>query len=364
MVTDIPNCLTTVTDIPNLPSMVTDIPNQDTLLPDRHPQGELFVCDVTDAVIKDDMASMEHPVFTLATKPDLQIRRYEQGDRWLEITPSVKGLATIYDKDILIYAVSQLIAAKNAGRPIAREIVISARELLIFTNRYTGGRDYGLLEDALSRLGGTRLRTNIKTAGNEQTREFGLVEESTVERDRKTKRITNIRITLSQWLYQAIEAQEVLTLNRDYFRLRKPIERRIYEIARKHCGAQVEWRISLATLKKKCGSNSPLKQFRYLLKDLVEHDHLPDYSVRFGDDDMVLFINRRVKQEVAEATSTIRLKPETYLDAKTCAPTWDIYYLEERWRGWMTDGGAERPKNPDAAFLGFCRKWYERNGNA
>ena len=195
--------------------MVTEVPNRSPLLPDRHPQQELFVCDVADAVIKDDMASMEHPVFTLSTKPDLEIRRYEHGDRWLEVTPSVKGLATIYDKDILIYAVSQLVAAKNAGRPTSRDISISARELLVFTNRYTGGRDYGLLEDAFARLGGTRLRTNINTGGMEQTREFGLVEQSVVDRDSDTGRITKIQITLSQWLYNAIQAQEVLTLNRD-----------------------------------------------------------------------------------------------------------------------------------------------------
>lgn len=342
--------------------MVTEVPNQDTLLPDRHPQQELFVCDVADAVIKDDMASMEHPVFSLSTKPDLQIRRYEQGDRWLEVTPSVKGMATIYDKDILIYAVSQLIGAKNAGRPIARQIVISARELLIFTNRYTGGRDYGLLEDAMARLGGTRLRTNIKTAANEQTREFGLVEGSMVERDRKSGRITSIHITLSEWLYDAVQAQEVLTLNRDYFRLRKPIERRIYEIARKHCGAQDEWRITMALLKKKCGSTSPLKQFRYLLKDLVENDHLPDYSIRLAENDMVVFVNRRVKQEIAISTARVKLSMDAYHDARSCAPGWDIYVLEDKWRMWMADGGMEPPKSPDKAFLGFCRKWYERNG--
>ncbi|MCA9184408.1 MAG: replication initiator protein A [Pirellulaceae bacterium] len=32
----------------------------------------------------------------------------------------------------------------------------------------------------------------------------------------------------------------MLTLHRDYFRLRKPLERRVYEIARKHCGPKAE----------------------------------------------------------------------------------------------------------------------------
>jgi plasmid replication initiation protein len=342
--------------------MVTDIPNQDSLLPDRHPQMALFVCDIADAVIKDDMASMEHPVFTLATKPDLQIRKYEHGEKWLEVTPSVKGLATIYDKDILIFAISQLIAAKNAGRPISRKISISARELLIFTNRYTGGRDYQLLEDSMARLGGTRLRTNIKTAGQEVIFEFGLVESSAVVRDRKSNRITHLELVLSEWLFSAIEAQEVLTLNRDYFRLRKPIERRIYEIARKHCGAQDEWRISLALLRTKCGSNSPLKQFRYIVKGITESNHLPDYSVAFGDDDMVVFSNRRVKEEIKQVTGHIKLQADTYHDARQVAPTWDVYVLEERWRAWMADGDMDTPKSPDKAFLGFCRKWFERNG--
>jgi plasmid replication initiation protein len=39
-------------------------------------------------------------------------------------------------------------------------------------------------------------------------------------------------------LYNAILAREVLTLNRDYFRLDGGLERRIYELARKHCGRQ------------------------------------------------------------------------------------------------------------------------------
>ena len=40
------------------------------LLPQRHPNHDLFICDVLDAIPKDDMASMEHPIFSLATKAD------------------------------------------------------------------------------------------------------------------------------------------------------------------------------------------------------------------------------------------------------------------------------------------------------
>jgi Replication initiator protein A len=98
--------------------MVSDNPKDlRQLLPVRHPQDDLFVCDVADAILKDDMASMEHPFFSLAKKPETTVRRYENGNRWLEVVPSVKGLATIYDKDILIYCISQLIAKMNKGAP-------------------------------------------------------------------------------------------------------------------------------------------------------------------------------------------------------------------------------------------------------
>ena len=78
-------------------------------------------------------------------------------------------------------------------------------------------------------------------------------------------RMTELRITLSDWVFNAVAAREILTLSRDYFRLRKPLERRIYELARKHCGQQDEWVISLELLKKKCGSASQDYEFRRLV---------------------------------------------------------------------------------------------------
>ena len=47
------------------------------LLPHRHPTPDVFVCDVFDGALKSDQASLEHPLFSLATKPDHRIRRYE-----------------------------------------------------------------------------------------------------------------------------------------------------------------------------------------------------------------------------------------------------------------------------------------------
>ena len=83
--------------------------------------------------------------------------------------PSALGLATIHDKDILIYCISQLVAKMNAGVEPHRTLHLKAYDLLVSTNRNTDGRGYEQLEGALDRLSGTRIRTNIKTGGEEIT---------------------------------------------------------------------------------------------------------------------------------------------------------------------------------------------------
>ena len=228
------------------------------LLPVRYPTPDFFVCDLFDAAPKADMASMEHPIFSLSTKPDRRIRRYDHNDRFVEITPSVAGLATIHDRDILIYCISQLIAGINDERPLSKTVRFKAYDLLKATNRMTNGQGYEGLKAALERLRGTTISTNIITGGEEQLDIFGLIDKAKIVRQTRDGRMQDVEVTLSDWVFNAIKAKEVLTLHRDYFRLRKPLERRIYELARKHCGQKDTWRISLDLLQKKCGSNQPI----------------------------------------------------------------------------------------------------------
>jgi plasmid replication initiation protein len=336
------------------------------LLPDRHPQHDLFICDVADAVLKDVMQQMEHPFYSLSKKPETAVRRYEHNGHWIEVTPSVKGLATIYDKDILIYCISQIMGKLKRGESISQRVRINSRELLIFTNRGTSGRDYMALIEALDRLEGTRIRTNVITGEDEQIDGFGLIDASSIRRKHGLDgRLLWCEIKLSDWVFNAIRAQEVLTLHRDYFRLRKPIERRVYELARKHCGQQDEWRVRIEILLKKSGSQSPEKRFRQMIRHLAEHNHLPDYSVSFDPEtDMVTFRNRG-SMAVALPSSSWEgsLDGDAYHDAREAAPGWDVYYLEREWRRWLGENEIE-PKHPARHFVKFCRSWHERRGNA
>lgn len=338
--------------------MVSNTPKVQPLLPERYKQHDLFVCDVADAVLKDDMASMEHPFFALSKKPDTKVRRYENGKFWLEVVPSVRGLATIYDKDILIYCISQMIAGINDGCAPSPHIRIVAKDLLVFINRTTGGKDYEALRDALDRLDGTRIRTNIRTGGEEEYKGFGLIDSFEIRRSESSGRILDVAVTLSDWVFRSIEAKEVLTLHRDYFRLRKPIERRVYEIARKHCGKQDFWHISMETLKKKCGSQAPLKGFRHDIKELARSNHLPDYTLTINEvNDTIRFENRQSMEEKMPLDGDFPLlDPETYHDARSVAPGHDIYHLEQEWRQWWCDSGRPELRQPGRAFVAFCRR--------
>ncbi len=138
---------------------------QPRLLADRHPVRDFFIADIVDWALKDDRHSMEHPFFSLSKNPDHRIRRYEHNEIRVTIAPGAYGLATIWDKDVLIYAVSQLVEAMNQGRPVSRKVRLKAYDLLVATNRHTGGKNYERLAESFRRLAGTRIETNIATNG-------------------------------------------------------------------------------------------------------------------------------------------------------------------------------------------------------
>lgn len=329
------------------------------LLPVRH-QQDFFVCDVFDAALKGDTASMEHPIFSLSKKPDMKIRRYENGDKWAEVRPGAKGLATVFDRDVLIYCVSQLMAALNAGRPVSRILRLTAHDLLIATNRDTSGRGYLQLRESLERLQGTQIATNIVTGGFETFEVFSLINRAKIVRETREGRMQEAEIELSDWVFKAVEAEEVLTLDRRYFQLAKPLERRLYELARKHVGNQTSFKIGLEKLRAKCGSQSTLKEFRRLLqsiiKDDLQHNHMPGYALAL-DGEMVEMRTKVVRGALSPAlhTATLFLHPDTLERGRSLAAGWDIHAVEADWREWVFKKGIT-PRKPDAHFLAFCKR--------
>lgn len=263
------------------------------LVPNRHRQLDFFVADILDAAPKDDMTSMEHPLFALKAG-DKRVRTYERAGSIVTVKPGHDGCATIHDKDVWIYCISQLVEAINRGREdVGRVVRFTAYDFLVTTNRDTSGRAYERLGDALARLSGTRIETNLATDGQRERAGFGLVDSWRVIERNHDERMLAVEVTLPDWLWRSVKAHHVLTLSRDYFRLRKPLDRRIYELARKHCGAQSKWRVTVKTLHEKSGSAAPLRNFRGDVKKLSDSNELPDYRVAFDSEgDTVTFYAR------------------------------------------------------------------------
>lgn len=271
------------------------------LLPVRHIERDFFLCDMFDYAMKDDGASMEAPIFTLSTKPDLSVWHWESkdGNRAVTVTPSVLGRATQFDKDVLIYVISQMTEALNCARQDAKNRIVRfvVYDYLVSTNKPSGGKEYKRLEAALERLRGTSIKTDIKTGGQRVKEGFGIIERwKIVEKSPDDERMIAVEITLSEWLFNAVQAHEVLTIHRDYFRLRKPLERRLYELARKHCGRQATFSIGLELLREKCGAKSHIRAFRMQVLDIAEANTLPGYRLIYNrQSDQVVFCSKDVK---------------------------------------------------------------------
>ena len=211
----------------------------------------------------------------------------------------------------------------------------------------------------MRRLQGTQIETNLRQGGKEYFRVFGLIELAEIVRETRDGRMLDVEITLSDWVFDAIENNHVLTLNRSYFFLRKPLERRLYELARKHCGTQPRWMVGLETLRDKCGSGSTVKEFRRLVGKIIEddeaHGHMPDYTFSFEGENVVV---RPKKAQAVPALPLFALRisrDETFEEARRHAPGWDIQALEQEWRAWVMDKGIV-VHDADAHFLSFCKK--------
>lgn len=344
------------------------------LLPVRHNNNDFFIAEIFDNLpFKDDMASMEYPLFTLSKKPDMRILRYENGNASIEMQPSAFGLPSMMDKDILLYCASVVMNKINQGEYPPKTIRLSLHDVLVATNRHACGKGYKFIKLALNRLTGCMLKTNIKTGKTSQGKMFHLVESAEyLESEYVKDRMVGVEITLSDWFYNSLVAKEVLTINKDYFRLRSPLERRIYEIARKHdkhIKKSKRWNISLENLRLKSGYIASLKHFKQAIKKICSSNHVPDYSLSLNDKDMVVF---SLKKEIDEGPEkgegygsdtplflalelTQALSDTDISKAKKAAGRADIYALWDDFREYNTAKGSKLD-NVTAAFIGWCKK--------
>jgi len=244
-------------------------------------QLKLFRALPGDLAPRDAQDLMAYPFFSLAKSKRLQPIDFRAGavSIRVEATPE-HGMATIWDADVLIWAASQIVNARDAGLSTSPLMASTPYEILTFVGRGISARDYQRLKAGLDRLQSTTVATSIRQLAERRRHRFSWINEWKETAD-TNGRTLGIELILPDWFYSGVlDDALVLTIDRQYFALTGGLERWLYRIVRKHGGRhQPGWSFDLTYLHAKSGSLSPLKHFAYDMRDIVRRQPLPGYSL-------------------------------------------------------------------------------------
>ncbi|PPD15179.1 MAG: RepA replication protein [Methylobacterium sp.] len=252
----------------------------------RHPghereQLDLFRALPGELAPRDAQDLMAYPFFSLAKSKRLAPIDFKAGSIVIRVEAVPEhGMATIWDADVLIWAASQIVEARDIGLRPSRLMATTPYEILTFIGRGVSVRDYDRLKAALDRLQSTTVATSIRQPTERRMHRFSWINEWKERADHRGRPL-GLELILPDWFYAAVlDDALVLTIDRAYFDLTGGLERWLYRLVRKHGGRQeFGWSFDFAHLHAKSGSLSPLKHFAYDLRDIVRRQPLPGYRL-------------------------------------------------------------------------------------
>ena len=250
-----------------------------------------------DMALRDAQDLMAYPFFSLAKSRRVVPIRFEAGGVSLTVEGVPEhGIATIWDADVLIWAASQIVQARDDGFRPSRLMAATPHEILRFARRGTGQTDYRMLKAALDRLQSTTIATSIRQAAGKRLHRFSWINEWK-EHVRTDGRSDGIELILADWFFSGVmDDALVLTLDPAYFGLSGGIERWLYRLVRKHGGRQRDgWRFELRHLHLKSGSLQRYSDFALQVRRLARRQTLLGYQLhieRIGSADWLRFRHR------------------------------------------------------------------------
>ncbi|MGJ4859595.1 replication initiator protein A [Labrys sp. La1] len=245
-------------------------------------QLDLFQSRPGDIAPRHAQDLMAYPFFSLAKSHRVTPIDFRAGGVSIRVEAVPEhGMATIWDADILIWAASQIVEARDAGLRTSRLMAATPYEILKFIGRGTCLHDYQRLKAALDRLQSTTVCTSIRQPVEGRRHRFSWINEWQERTDQRGRPL-GIELILPDWFYRAmLDDAFVLTIDRAYFGLTGGLERWLYRLVRKHGGRQeYGWSFDFSQLHRKSGSLSSLKHFAYDLRDIVRRQALPGYRLR------------------------------------------------------------------------------------
>jgi plasmid replication initiation protein len=244
-------------------------------------QLELFHALPGDLRPRDAQDLMAYPFFSLAKSKRVTPIDFHAGPIGIRVEAILEhGMATIWDADVLIWAASQIVEARDAGLRTSRLMAATPYEILTFVGRGTSSRDYVRLKSALDRLQSTTVATSIRQTNERRRHRFSWINEWKETAD-SNGRPLGIELIVPDWFYTGVlDEALVLTIDRAYFDLTGGVERWLYRLVRKHGGRQRGgWSFDFAHLHAKSGSLSPLKHFAFDIREIVRRQSLPGYRL-------------------------------------------------------------------------------------
>jgi len=244
-------------------------------------QLDLFHALPGDLSPRDAQDLMAYPFFSLAKSKRIAPIDFRAGKVSIrvEAVPDY-GMATIWDADVLIWAASQIVEARDAGLKTSRLMAATPYEILTFVGRGTSARDYDRLKAALDRLQATTILTSIRQQLERRRHRFSWINEWKETSDPHGRPL-GLELILPDWFYAGVlDDALVLTIDPAYFGLTGGLERWLYRLVRKHGGRQAGgWSFDVAHLHAKSGSLSPPKHFAYDLREIVRRQRIPGYQL-------------------------------------------------------------------------------------
>lgn len=284
--------------------------------------------------VKNDRTVMVWNFFSLSTKRQCELPVYDDGQVRIEVRGTRAGVATIWDKELLIYFASLIQDKLNRNELVSRRLTFTANDFFRACCTSSGGSAYNRLEEALERLQGTQIKTNIETGGAGEDRAFSWVTDYKMQyrRDRKgEKRLVGITVEICDWLYRAIvKDRRMLTYDLEYFKI-GPLEKRLYEIARAHCGRQSGFRMAIEKLQRRVGAGTPLKTFKKHVAEIIRSrpNPLPSYGLIIVDPAQVGRNGTPLTPLPPRRTSLKRLQVYFFPLADMTAPAMSAPLVEE-----------------------------------
>src|SRR5258708_3636381 len=167
-------------------------------------QLEIFQALPGNLAVRDVQDLMAYPFFSLAKTHRTTPIDFRAGAISIRVEATAEhGMATIWDADVLIWAASQLVEARDSGLPTSRLMVATPYEILGFVRRGTSARDYARLKAALDRLQSTSIATSIRQVTGRRLHRFSWVNEWKERADARGRPL-GLELILPDWFYAGV----------------------------------------------------------------------------------------------------------------------------------------------------------------